>query len=443
MPAADASPVDAAPAAPAEAACAPLDAAKVARFSCDRVLVDVDVPPLVDAKGTLAPFFERVAELARGKATRHLRIGMYGDSNLTADAATGRMRRQLQGRFGDGGHGYVALSQPWPWYSHNDVHHDGNWKSPSWRQIATSNRKVADGHYGFANIASECAVPGCSAWISTDPQKGAPIGWTASSLDLYYLKRPDGGEFDVALDGEVVKTIDTRAPAIEAGFEHFDAPDAHHELKVLTKGRGPVRLFGVVLDRQPPSIQVDSLGCGSLNLEQMVSVQNDTRRAQLERRGYDLVIIQLGTNVFGTDAENKKNAKIVVEQLRAALPGLPILFLSPPDSAEEDEKRSDARIATLQKTMRAVAEDNDTAFWDYRAAMGGDQSILTFMKKGLGEHDRIHLKKFGHEVMADRFLCALWDGVATHVADHPAAGCTASSAARSPMTTSASKTPAK
>jgi hypothetical protein len=433
----------AAPAPAPAPACNAIDATKLARFKCESPLLDVPIPPLVDPKSTLASFYERVAGLARGHAKEHVRIAMYGDSNLTADAATGRLRRQLQGRFGDGGHGYVALAQPWPWYSHNDVHHDGTWKLPNgFRQIATSNRKTADGHYGFANIASECAVPGCSAWVSTEPKEGAPIGRTASRFDLYYLKQPAGGRFDVALDGTVVRSLDARAQTFEAAFERFETTDARHELKVLIRGFGPVRLFGVAIERETPSIQVDCLGTGSLNLEQLTQVQNDTRRAQLERRAYDLVIIQLGTNVWGTDAENKKHAKTFVDELRAARPALPILFLSPPDSTtEEDDTRSDPRLAGLAKTMRVIAEENGAAFWDHRAAMGGDQAILTFIKKGLVEHDRIHLKKQGHELMADRFLCALWDGLSGHVERNPAAGC--SSAAGSPSVTSASSTRAK
>jgi lysophospholipase L1-like esterase len=403
-------------ASPKEAREAAPDAAKVARFICDTTVLDVPVPALVDPKATLAPFYARVEALARGTSKTHVRIGMYGDSNLTADATTGRLRRQLQARFGDGGHGYVALSQPWAWYSHNDVHHDGTWKL--FRQIATSTNKIGDGHYGFANIASECAVPGCAAWVSTDPREGAPIGWTASRFDLYYLKRPEGGRFDVALDGTVVRSIDTRSDDFEAAFERFDVPDAHHELKVLIRGHGLVRLYGVALERETPSIQVDSLGTGSLNLEQMTLPKSDTRRAQLQHRAYDLVIIQLGTNVFGTDAENRKNAKLAIDELRGALPGLPILFLSPPDSVEAGAKQSDPRIVTLGKTMRVIAEENDTAFWDYRAAMGGDRSITAFSKKGLAEWDGIHLKKVGDELMADRMLCALWDGVASHVERH-------------------------
>ena len=297
-------------------------------------------------------------------------------------------------------------------------------RGSSFVEIATSTHKIPDAHYGFANIAAECAAPGCSAWVSTDPRPGAPIGWTASSFDLFFLKRPDGGQLDVAIDGTVVRSIDTRGPAFEAAFERLEVPDAHHELKVLTKGHGPVRLYGVALERDKPSVVVDSLGTGSLNLEQLTFVKNDSRRAQLVRRAYDLVVIQLGTNVWGTDAENKKNAKAFVTELRAALPDVPVLFLSPPDSMEDEAaKHSDRRIVKLASTMREIAAENDAAFWDWHAAMGGPDSILAFIKKGLVEPDRIHLKKSGDELMADRMLCALWDGVAAHIEAHETAGC--------------------
>jgi hypothetical protein len=87
--------------------------------------------------------------------------------------------------------------------------------------------------------------------------------------------------------------------------------------------------------------------------------------------------------------------------------------------------------------MREIAADDDAAFWDWHAAMGGADSILAFIKKGLVEPDRIHLKKSGDELMADRMLCALWDGVAAHVEAHAVAGCAASAAAPSSAVTAA------
>ncbi len=102
-------------------------------------------------------------------------------------------------------------------------------------------------------------------------------------------------------------------------------------------------------------------------------------------------------------------------------------------------RHSDARVVKMGKTVRTIAEESGAAFWDWHAAMGGADSILAFAKKGLVEPDRVHLKKSGDELMADRLLSALWDDLATYVAAHPTAGCDAAPAS----VTSASKPLAK
>ena len=32
-------------------------------------------------------------------------------------------RRKMQARFGDAGHGFILIANPWEWYYHNDVSH--------------------------------------------------------------------------------------------------------------------------------------------------------------------------------------------------------------------------------------------------------------------------------------------------------------------------------
>ena len=51
--------------------------------------------------------------------------------------------------------------------------------------------------------------------------------------------------------------------------------------------------------------------------------------------------------------------------------------------------------------------------------------IKTFIKKGLAAGDKIHLKKEGSELMADRFLCAMEKDFRAWLKDHPDAGCSA------------------
>src|SRR5262249_27239268 len=104
---------------PTPIACEPL---AVPPLDAGKDPVGVPLPPIVDATGlVMGPFYERLARLARGRADDHVRIAVYGDSNLTMDWITGRMRRQLQARYGDAGHGFIALGRPWSHYKHMDV----------------------------------------------------------------------------------------------------------------------------------------------------------------------------------------------------------------------------------------------------------------------------------------------------------------------------------
>ena len=100
-----------------------------------------------------------------------------------------------------------------------------------------------------------------------------------------------------------------------------------------------------------------------------------------------------------------------------------VLVLTPPDSVKEGEKKSDPRIVELGKQLRDVSAQNGAAFWDFRAAMGGDASFIPFMRRRMASPDRNHLLKDGNQHMAQRLLAALFTGVAARAASVPEAGC--------------------
>lgn len=378
------------------------------------------MPDVVDATGSLSSFYERLAALARGRATEHVRVAMYGDSNLTMDGITGQLRRHWQTRLGDGGHGWVSLARPWGWYQHEDVRHSGTWRH--FRQISTSTDPIKDAHYGLANIAAEAYGSGAAAWAAT-ARETSPVGLRASRFDLYWLQQPTGGDFDVLVDGRRVTTITTRSATFENGFRRFDLPDGPHELRAVHAGHGAVRLYGVTMERETPGVVVDSLGAGALNFEQMAHVKTATRKPMVERRHWDLVAFQLGTNMFALSA-HKDWAKTVIAELRKSLPEASFLILAPADLVlDVNDPHSDPRIVTIVRQLREVAAETGSAFWDFREAMGGDASIRSFIKRDLAERDRIHLKKAGAQLMADRMLCALTKDLRAYLVTHPDAGC--------------------
>jgi hypothetical protein len=407
------------PATPDATTCPPVDEAKLEPPACKDAIASVPIPPIVDPNGSLAHFHERLIGLARGTVTDRVRIAVYGDSNAQADMMTGHMRRVLQARFGDGGHGFVVVGHPKGWYGHQNVRRGASWEV--FMNIQVSNDLVADGHYGFANIASQTANGGARAWVAT--AKEGPVGTRAGIFDVFYFRRPGGGMFDILADGNVVKTISTRADTFEAGIERVTLEDGPHEVSCITRGRGPVRLTGISLERDVPGIVIDALGTGAMNIGHMTWVKSSTRRPMLESRGYDLVVFHLGT-AQGELSVHKALAKNVVEEIRAALPNASILFLTPPDAlAGRFGPGSDPRIVSVSRQLREIASETGTAFWDYRAAMGGDASMSTFLRKKLAWTDAVHLHNKGHELMGDRLMSALLVHNARFRAEHPAAGC--------------------
>jgi lysophospholipase L1-like esterase len=51
--------------------------------------------------------------------------------------------------------------------------------------------------------------------------------------------------------------------------------------------------------------------------------------------------------------------------------------------------------------QRDVAQANGCAFWDWRAAMGGDGSVRQWVEAGLGQGDYTHLTGAGYRMVGD------------------------------------------
>ena len=428
-----------APAPPAksssQAIIAPVAVEEPAKPACEALanlgqLVSVDddlaVPPVID-EGSLgmAHFYARLAELVRGKAKDHVRIGVFGDSNTASDFITGEMRRVLQKKFGDGGHGFVALAKPSTFYRQMDVQH-GSW-SASWEAFSIANHAAPDRYHGFAGIASQSKHKDAVSWIATAVDT-APIGRSVSVLDVYYLRKSGNGSFAVQVDSGVktpVETGDVGPSETVSGFLRIDVEDAPHKVTFSQTGAKPVRLFGVAMERTAPSVLVDSLGVVGVNVQQMVT-KNDAKvfEATLARRKYDLVVLLTGTNEAFLPEKHKEWMKTVIDLHRRANPDVSILVMSPPDHMESNTAtHSGVRIVRVSKEKREIAEENRAAFWDFRQAMGGDASIRAFANKKWAQPDLIHLTEPGGTHMGDRVVFALWRAFTAFVAAHPDVGC--------------------
>jgi lysophospholipase L1-like esterase len=411
-------PVELPPAAAAPVASAP-PPCPVAEPWLPEVPVGPGEPPLVaiERPELLEAFFVKVARLARGLATDHLRIAVYGDSNLTMDHMTGRMRRTLQQRFGDAGHGFVSLGRPWAHYHHMDVQHDCE---DGFDSYACSTDPVLDHGYGISGIAAESRIAGARTWVAT-AGAGSMIGQTASRFDVFYLRGDDYGTFDIVVDDGERIAIDSRAAERSVGIHHLELDDAPHRLDfIATDRRRRVRLLGVTLERGGPSFVVDSFGVGAMNTASQAREDPAVNHPMLERRDYDLVVFATGANdVFTLDVTPGHLAKIIARH-RAAIPGVPILVLTP---ADRGMKRSFPQTLLAMEQRKEIARDNGTALWDLWQAMGGRGSMRAFKDRGMAMSDYVHFNEAGGGYMGDRLVYALLDAAWAYIGLHSSAGC--------------------
>src|SRR6185312_6863533 len=142
-------------------------------------IVAPKVPDLDIPAGSLDSFY---ASLRRGRVTRVLH---YGDSPTTADSITADIRRLLQRRFGDAGHGFLLIAKPWAWYGHDGIRLDAK----GWQIAPASQSRAADGIHGLGGVS----FTGGAGAVSRVGLPGADY----SRLTVYYLSQHDGGTFAI------------------------------------------------------------------------------------------------------------------------------------------------------------------------------------------------------------------------------------------------------
>ncbi len=242
------------------------------------------IHPLVDPSGSLDRFFEtlRRTEMREPDAVTH--ILHYGDSPTTADLITADVRDLLQKQFGDAGHGFCLIGQPWAWYMHRGVGISGS----GWRISPATQSALRDGMYGLGGASFE-GVDGDASHLALTRD-----GHTG--LEVAFLRQPAGGSFSVIAGDATLAAVDTAGDVAGPGFAPVGLPSGARRFSIRVD-RGPVRLFGVHLTRPAPGVIYSSLGLNGAYVSVLARVFREKHwREQLRHYRPALVIVNYGTN---------------------------------------------------------------------------------------------------------------------------------------------------
>ncbi|HZL26777.1 MAG TPA: GDSL-type esterase/lipase family protein, partial [Acidobacteriaceae bacterium] len=230
-----------------------------------------------------------------------------------------------------------------------------------------------------------------------------------------------------------VGTFSTVAESVEPAWHTVALPEGTRsvDLKPLS---GAVRLFGETFRTGGRGVVYDSLG---LNGASTTVLSNGFNAAawteELRHEKPTLVIINYGTNESGfgsyVDKYYEPSLRTAIKRIKAALPGVPILVMSPMDRGLRtgvDEIQTYDTIPRIVAIERRVAAEQGCAFFDTFDAMGGDGTMARWYTghPRLVAGDLIHPTPQGAAMVAQLLVRDLMTGYEQylerqHLQHHP------------------------
>lgn len=390
----------------------------------------------------LKPLFEALAQIEAGDADKKVRFLHYGDSHIASDLWTGPLRRKLQARFGDAGHGFILAGKPWRTYHHMDVDH-GVGRAKDW--IAERVRVVqtgTDGRLGLGGASIKSSKRGASVWVSTEAD--GPVGQSTSRFEIFFLTQPGGGTMALQVDRQDAGEVLTGGDVVKLSHHAVDVPDGPHRLDLRLKGDGEVRLLGFALERDRGGVVYDTAGINGARHTMPLAWDQPTWADHLRHRRPLVLVTTYGANeaidadeLFpdGDLGDYAQQVSQVFKAYRDAVPEGVCLIIGPPDlavsfdgeaataparaqaSARASADRRDPSVydtpdilPRIVEALRAAAQDSGCAYWDTYTAMGGAGTLDRWVRATsprLARRDRVHLSAAGYALLADKLYAAL------------------------------------
>jgi hypothetical protein len=407
-------------------------------------------------RNSMAAFFKALAELEM--QSNHIRIIHYGDSQLEGDRISDYLRNRLQLRFGGWGPGIIL-----PYDISNSRISVRQSESNNWVKYAIYGKtpKLANGYYGIGASAykySSGAVnkgddkkelvkhyykknienPDGSVSMEidstkfyydsitskTNPNKLFGGAWMKiqnatgsyprvrqyNRLTLLYSsEEPFNFKLKVT-DGTEMNEFLSASPATTKSYNLGEVTSG---VTLNFTGKSPY-LYGVALDGNT-GIAVDNfpmrgssaLGFDGINISMLSELY--------KQMNVKLIVLQYGINLVPDPKSNYDwYARAFSKQLaniKAASPNASILIIGPSDMSRKTAEgyESYPNIPIIRDAMKKAAFENGCAFWDLYTAMGGQNSMSSWVSNKLAAKDFTHFSTEGARYVSEMLYNTLMD----------------------------------
>jgi lysophospholipase L1-like esterase len=356
----------------------------------------------------LKPFFETLDDLKGGNILR-TRILHFGDSQIENDRMTALVRYRLQKSFGGTGSGLV---QAIPLYSGSMAYQqeqEGNWL----RYTYFRNRDSTISHNTYGIMAAFASVPAPSV-----------EGWPMIHYSFNLARR--AGMCDRVkvflhsyMEGAtlVFNVNDTISDTIRNLPGGYSMADYRHvgiikDLKIYFDFPEGGRIYGISFESYT-GLQMDNIamrGSGGLIFSRMDREQQQTMMKELSP---SLILLQFGGNVvpYMNPRYYRREFEKELAFFKEICPGVPIIVIGPADMSvrEKGEFKTYPGLEKIRDALKNATLESGFAFWDLYEAMGGHNSMPSFVHSDppLASADYVHFNGLGINLVAEMFYNSL------------------------------------
>jgi lysophospholipase L1-like esterase len=379
------------------------------------------------ARLKLSRFFDRF------ESDKLVRIMHYGDSQIEGDRITAFVRDKLQKRFGGSGIGLRPALQPYDFILSAAQNNSRNWKRfPLYGKI---DSLVEHNKYGmmaafsrFAPVVSDTIPVMDTIYYEAD----LSIEKTAVSFKrartykhfrLYYGNAKSPVKMEL-MAGDSIILADTLKAHVDFAVAEADLPDTTGRVSLRFSGYDSPDIYGMELASQRGVI-VDNIALrGSSGL---FFTRNDFEHSLkiYQELNPGLFILQFGGNVvpYITRQEDIERYgrwfSAQIRRLKQTCPEAAIIVIGPGDMSTKEKDRyvTYEHLPYVVEVLKEAALSSDCAFWDMYEAMGGYNSMPSWVnaEPELARPDYVHFSMRGARLIANMFYNALIFEYSTHL----------------------------
>ena len=369
------------------------------------------------------------ATLFAASRQRIARVGMWGGSHMAAEFFTTEFRQALQERYGVGGAGHVNLLYGRPGLNLpvSAFCRTGEWHEELPPRTVNSPKIIS----GLGLYAMTANSPHAALEIDL---RSTHAKYRAHQVSLHFLRQPDGGSFDLIVDGENLGTLDTQGPRA-IGVVEIKAAMPLSRIELRVSEQKSVTLLGLFAEDHQGAV-LDNFGIAGAAGNYWRGVEPEFFKAAVSQRSYDAVVLAYGTNdVTGNNWNPERyrgDYRQILIAMRAAMPQAACILITPGDRVtrfyvkkvvkEKINKRKTVnktqvtthydlltypqRHAQAAAIQRDLGDEYQCMVWDMSIVMREMGGAYALMKRSPPwmANDLIHLTPAGYREMAKRFV---------------------------------------